>query len=189
MGYCLLEMNSETSIVEVLKNSGKYLKVVFDREPPDYLYHYTDAKGLYGIFDKMAIWATNAGYLNDSKELSLAFEICESELDTERKKVKASEEQGLFARMLRNLRGNSNLDIRSSYVCSFSEVSDSLSQWRAYCSNGGYSIGLPSQFLKKQGELQRFFSYLVYTRNKNKNILLRRSSIFAWTDLGIINLS
>jgi len=150
-------MNSEISIVEVLKNSGKYLKAVFDREPPDYLYHYTSAKGLYGIFDKMEIWATNAGYFNDSKELSLAFEICESELETERKKVKTSEEQALFARMLKNIRGNSDLDIRSSYVCSFSEVGDSLSQWRAYCSKGGYSIGLPTIFLKKRLEIQRFF--------------------------------
>lgn len=149
-------MNTEASIVEILKNSSKYLKAVFHREPPDYLYHYTDAKGLYGIFDKMAIWATNAGYLSDSKELSLAFEISESELEKERSKAKTVEEQRLFAKMLRNLRNNSELDIRSNYVCSFSEISDSLSQWRAYCSEGGYSLGLPSEFLKKRAELQRF---------------------------------
>lgn len=171
-------MNTEASIVEILKNSSKYLKAVFHREPPDYLYHYTDAKGLYGIFDKMAIWATNAGYLNDSKELSIAFEISESELEKKRSKAKTVEEQLLFAKMLRNLRNNSELDIRSNYVCSFSEIRDSLSQWRAYCSEGGYSLGLPSEFLKKRAELQRFTLVpCIYEKQEQHGIIAETISL------------
>ena len=38
-------------------------------QPPRWLFHYTDHQGILGIIKTRAIWATEASYLNDSKEI------------------------------------------------------------------------------------------------------------------------
>jgi hypothetical protein len=42
-----------------------------DRDLPEVLYHYTDIKGLQGIWEEGQIWATDSRYLNDTSELRL----------------------------------------------------------------------------------------------------------------------
>jgi hypothetical protein len=45
----------------------------------------------------------------------------------------------------------------NAFIVSFSEESDLLSQWRAYCPNGGYSISFPLKHLRTVGESQGFY--------------------------------
>ncbi len=54
------------------------------------------------------------------------------------------------------------------YVCSFSEDSDSLSQWRAYCppSGGGYALGVPGSRLNELANEQGWmFVKCIYDSN------------------------
>ena len=42
-----------------------------DLKPPPRLYHYTDAKGFFGVVEaKVALWATHFRFLNDSGEVA-----------------------------------------------------------------------------------------------------------------------
>ncbi len=42
------------------------------KDPPDLLWHYTNAAGFLGIFRSGKLWATNTGYLNDASEMGYA---------------------------------------------------------------------------------------------------------------------
>jgi hypothetical protein len=96
------------------------------------LYHYTDASGLMGILKNGSLWATNAGYLNDSLEFE-AGRVIYSELF-------GKETGEILDRFSAN----------KFYVVCFSSEGDLLSQWRGYANNGvGYSIGFNGKDLKK----------------------------------------
>ena len=48
------------------------------KEPPDLLFHYTNAGGLLGILSTSRIWATNYRFLNDSSEIAYGAAIFEA---------------------------------------------------------------------------------------------------------------
>ena len=114
------------------------LQVTANEAKPELLYHYTDQKGLIGILQSRNIWASHIRYLNDSSEGKLfikRFSELLKEAGTEKKTVKIME----------NL-----VDQQHVFIASFSELGDSLSQWRAYSGGGGgYSIGFSRDFLCK----------------------------------------
>lgn len=113
--------------------------------PHPVLYHYTTQVGLLGILNKREIWATHTQYLNDHREFRHAIEIFGEELehlallggDLERRKC------------IEEMRQEVQDELSSTNVCvvSFSEKSDSLSQWRAYAGNAGFAIGLRGEHL------------------------------------------
>lgn len=146
-----------------------HLRTLLDEQPLEELYHYTSHEGLLGIVKNKEIWATDADYLNDSKELYLAFDIARNKLNA-RKKSTNREEQELFNNMLLMM---DCLEGKNSIcVCSFSEANNLLSQWRAYCRGGGYTIGFRSKDLKNMAELQRFVLVRCeYDREKQKEII------------------
>ncbi|MDN4502103.1 DUF2971 domain-containing protein [Alteromonadaceae bacterium BrNp21-10] len=89
-------------------------------------YHYTDAQTALKILDNNELWMTHVSYLNDSTE------------GKELRKIlnRMSVPSGVY-NILDYIDKN-----YESYVCSFSEKGDLLSQWRGYCPNGeGYAIG------------------------------------------------
>ena len=146
-----------------------YLLTLLKEQPPRELYHYTSHEGLFGIVNDKEIWATDTDYLNDSKELYLAFDIARDKLNIHKKSVN-QEEQKLFNNML--LMMDCFEKQNSIFVCSFSEINDSLSQWRAYCRGGGYTIGFYSKDLKEKAELQEFFLVRCeYDREKQEEII------------------
>jgi hypothetical protein len=100
---------------------------------PERLYHYTSVKGLLGILNEKAVWATKYCYLNDAKN-----------------RIKR---QGLDV-SLGPLDSANELYVS---VFSLSTEPDLLSQWRAYCPPaGGYAIGFSVEKLRslllKRGE-------------------------------------
>ncbi|WP_459177412.1 DUF2971 domain-containing protein [Ewingella americana] len=109
--------------------------------PPE-LYHYTDQAGFIGIIENKELWATQIQYLNDSKEFNLAIDIAMDIIgkklsDRLRRSVKDVVED-IKKRVLK-------MDTLNICVCSFSEQSDLLSQWRGYSKGmAGYSIGFDS---------------------------------------------
>ncbi|WP_153916615.1 DUF2971 domain-containing protein [Shewanella sp. TC10] len=89
----------------------------------DTIYHYTSVDGLLGVLKNKEIWFTDYEYLNDIGEF-----------------VKARSTLSEKLRLLDLEKARMNLDllfrqIESKYslcVCSFSNVCDSLTQWRFY---------------------------------------------------------
>jgi hypothetical protein len=110
---------------------------------PTYLYHYTTDEGFTGILETHEPRATSIFCLNDWKEFShgrseLTAEIerrpaCAT-MDTRKKEV--------LQEVVRLLEPAHPL-CENVFICSFSAArnGDDLSQWRAYCRNGGLSLG------------------------------------------------
>src|SRR5215207_4115315 len=116
------------------------------RKPPDTLFHYTSATGLFGVLESGNIWATKIQYLNDNSELQLAFDYIRAEIRRQRKGVGKTRDKD-FTDMLFTLDTTANTNVG---VASFTEMGDQLSQWRGYCEIGkGYSIGFNGAKLDK----------------------------------------
>lgn len=119
--------------------------------PEKIVFHYTSRDGLLGITESASIWGTNILYLNDASEFSYAKKLLGSELkrfreDTPgfKKGTSVDEAAGYYFFEVLEEKIDKLLPSEhfSFYVCSFSEESDLLSQWRGYCNSGsGYNIG------------------------------------------------
>ncbi len=121
------------------------------QRPPAVLFHYTSPTGLVGIAHSKTIWATDIRFLNDKKEFQHSLEITHSivegfcKVDNNPNKLKGLAYD--FTEYLRiNLGKKWNPRV---YVASFTEEGDLLSQWRGYCSKGGFSIGFSSNLLSE----------------------------------------
>lgn len=115
--------------------------------PDKILFHYTSVEGLLGITEKASIWGTNVLYLNDASEFNYAKNLLSNEIKSfceANPDFKTGTSWGYF--FFESLENNINKLLPSGnyscYVCSFSEESDLLSQWRGYCKDGsGFSLG------------------------------------------------
>ncbi len=143
--------------------------------PDDLLYHYTTAKGFYGIIKGNALWASSISSVNDAVEVEYPIELIADVLRSDIRKKK--EEYGC-TRDLGGLRKASPEDRREieiligfldatlkfprtlvdEFVCSFSaDGGDSLTQWRAYAGkHSGFSIGFSHAILEKLARDQGF---------------------------------
>jgi len=174
-----------------------FLDEYFYDTPPDrLLFHYTDQQGLMGIIKEKELWATQIQYLNDVKEQDYAFELAISILnrklglrsqsdkftlrDAFRTANKISslitvDEGKIELQMLKNsLYGIWNeTGVFESFIFSFSEREDLLSQWRGYCpKSGGFSLGLDLR--KEWGNLQQQgyqISKCIYKRDQQKELV------------------
>lgn len=129
--------------------SDKSIKV------PETLYHYTSQAGLLGIIKNDEIWMTHTQYLNDTQEFHHAIELIQSEVILKLERPSDTEVKAILEEMLTSL--SSNLSTVNICVACFSEVGDSLSQWRAYGNQlSGYSIGFNGTFLGQIAQNNRF---------------------------------
>lgn len=140
---------------------------------PKILYHYTTSQGLIGIFNSGALWATDAGFLNDAQELQFGRrELCEALLDRAEELFQRINSPGpqsgyregpgvggedyTRAVMIRSavdyLSFKYDLADRGPverlYLTCFCETGDLLSQWRGYGGDGGFALGLASDVLR-----------------------------------------
>lgn len=127
---------------------------VLSPSPPDALYHYTTQVGLIGIVQDKAIWATHTQYLNDHQEYKHAIQLVKDQLATLLKEAPKGTTKELLAEMEQSIEGIESVNV---CVCCFSEVKDSLSQWRAYGgSSSGYAIGFTGAFLRDVSNKNNF---------------------------------
>src|SRR5215208_2972619 len=127
-----------------------------DQVPPEILYHYTSQSGLIGILNTRSIWASKIHYLNDSREfaLALALDLARRELER-RMQVEPSEGDLGHLELLRN----NIYSIEHLNICvgSFSELGDSLNQWRSYGGGkAGFSVGLSEEWFTRVKETKEF---------------------------------
>lgn len=127
------------------------------------LHHYTSGQGLLGIIGSSTIWATKIQYMNDSKEFAHAIELADTSIRT-RKAAQSNKQLSAFCdALIEHLERISGMPF---YVACFSEVEDSLSQWRGYCPSGfGYSIGFDGDKLREIAKPQGFsLQQCIYSR-------------------------
>lgn len=127
---------------------------------PTVLYHYTDLRGMHGMFSSFKMWLSDAAYMNDPLEgtwvhqraRAIAAEVLgQSPLS---KQTLSQIEAQLSAPDLwdASLRSGDAIDdlrfaamenaFRPAFIASFTEDGDLLSQWRGYGAGGdGVSIG------------------------------------------------
>lgn len=139
------------------------LKKYFSTTPDKTLHHYTTLKGFLGIINDGEIWATHIFYTNDQTELNRSIKLLNDELEP---RIEALEKEHIELlptvigpetnpavvkiadklRFIKNIRDTASDVVKDNiiqfYVCSFTELDDSLSQWRGYCQDGnGINIG------------------------------------------------
>ncbi|MCU0916092.1 MAG: DUF2971 domain-containing protein [Planctomycetes bacterium] len=140
-------LRPETTLA--LEPNARVRLTIQDREvEPTHLYHYTTAKGFKGIVESQEAWATHILYLNDWRELwngrdklaeAIRKKIEDGSIDRDTQEISKM----ILERLVKSEPICGNVS-----VCSFSSKEDDLSQWRAYCPNGGYSIGFPYKGLE-----------------------------------------
>jgi hypothetical protein len=120
---------------------------------PTLLYHYTDARGLLGIIESQAIWASNIRYLNDSQEFDYALTLAKMVIRDRARAIGNQKEKELLKVLSDGLTSGGRSNV---FVASFcADDGDSLSQWRGYCPNGaGYSIGFVARDLHNEAGVQ-----------------------------------
>lgn len=117
------------------------------RSAPDMLWHYTDSAGLIGILASQRLWATQARFLNDAKEIAYGAEVATRALA----RLRISGLKRETTKFVRGL-GDANKRIIQDFfdktldvfVACFCTKRDLLSQWRAYAGHdsvGGYALG------------------------------------------------
>lgn len=117
---------------------------------PDYpLYHYTTGENLIQIVTSGELWATHIACLNDAKEVLFAVEALHERVRTRRREVQGSELEQLY-KVLDQALASPNVEVSSTFVASFSELADDLSQWRAYAGGcGGHAICFDPKALRE----------------------------------------
>lgn len=105
------------------------------------LHHYTDAFGVQGIVSSNSLWATATQFSNDFSEIEYAASIA-AEVIAEiwKKKKKMTAWEGLLAQHLVQLFDTPLHVFGQSFIVSFCEDGDLLSQWRGYGGGSGFSL-------------------------------------------------
>lgn len=107
----------------------------FNNNTPKNLFHYTSPEGLIGIVQERKLRASNISLMNDSKEFTYATSMFMKILMDFAFEKKHENIIEYIKKILTNSDGG------PIYSISLSENPDQLSQWRAYCARGGFSIG------------------------------------------------
>lgn len=139
----------------MLEKFETYLyQTVFPLQPPESIFHYTTQRGILGIVENHAMWATQVHFLNDKNEVLLTFKLLERELKKLAGKAQTPKLKSILNEIRRNL---PRIDQGHICISSFCEVGDLLSQWRGYGNQGkGYAIGFNLQELTEIAKRQHF---------------------------------
>lgn len=125
-----------------------------DTVPPATLYHYTTLAGACGIVSGRRLWATSIRHLNDATEFTYAHRVLRDVLQNEARGTAggvsaAVEFMVSYLDVSRTWLASSFMGkFGSTYVVSLSSEPDKLSQWRAYCADGGYALGFRVEALR-----------------------------------------
>ena len=138
--------------IEVLRRWAHLL----EDEPPRFmdspiLYHYTDSVGVHGILTSNSLWATATQFSNDLSELDYAAAIANQvteELWGDRKFNNPWER--FLVEHVRLLFATPLHVFGQSFIVSFCENGDLLSQWRAYGPRGGFSLAFKELYKSEE---------------------------------------
>ncbi|TFD13523.1 DUF2971 domain-containing protein [Cryobacterium sp. TMT1-2-2] len=117
------------------------------------LFHYTNAQGLIGIVQNRELWATETNFLNDPAEVTFASAVLVSLL--KERALDASENERSTISATIALLEKSYVDPNTpdqyredrTFITSFSRSDQSLTLWRMYGRQNGFSIGFDEERL------------------------------------------
>ena len=126
-------------------------------EPPEILYHYTTAEGAYGILTSRTLWCTHLAYTNDSKEVELTLDFLRHYVKQELWRDATGPRKQALERLQTHLQeSGSFFHSAEQFALSLSGNGDLLSQWRAYCPSGGYSLGFDTALMRRAAQKHGF---------------------------------
>jgi hypothetical protein len=119
-----------------------------------HLYHYTSIRGVEGIINNKAVWASILHFMNDSAEWGYALDLARTEVRRHSNERPDPRWPIIISQLADGLDRFRHLNL---CIFSLSEISNQLSQWRAYCPpDGGYAIRFNIEHLKEQLDAQGF---------------------------------
>jgi hypothetical protein len=124
----------------VLGDEGMQDDSINDAALPDRVFHYTDAAGLLGILSSGSMFATDFRFLNDRSELTYTYELALAVVRDEFQQWGPVE--AAFLAAATQARPHM-YDTTPYYLTCFTELENSLSQWRTYSERQGYSVEMP----------------------------------------------
>lgn len=123
--------------------------------PHDTLYHYTSLAGLKEIVEDQVLWASNAHYLSDMKEIQHAQDLLMH--DIVERLPGADAEAAEVLTQLRHWLLERGVGRHQLFLCSFTEEGNLLSQWRGYTPHGlGVSLGFPASLIVRLAAAQDY---------------------------------
>jgi hypothetical protein len=155
-------------------------------------WHYTSAAGLLGILESQTLFATDARFLNDEKEIEYARPHV-LEMLIEEEGLASASGNARRARGLRQCIEHIDAELPKSrvYTVCFCEKGNLLSQWRSYGANQGYALG----FDLTRARTQEPYNYQcvkvfygvdeakVFLRNEIEAFPANDASSHSWADM------
>lgn len=139
----------------------------------DNLFHYTDVGAVKAILEKRELWLTDIRFLNDSQELNDGVEYILEALNSY---IPDGSVSGDYLERAQEMLTASiaehiprYVDVEPTFVCSFSEAGDQLSQWRAY---GNYAI----EFERDTIEEDLHLFHCIYDESNKKDVAVEMVS-------------
>jgi len=128
------------------------IEAFYAERPMKPLAHYTSAQGLCGSLTSGTLWATHIQFLNDSKEFIHATGLAKAYMQ----RIKSSARFSGFVELIERMIERVDNMPGSTWVISLSTQCDLLSQWRGYCSGGGYNLTFDPEKLEDLAKKQLF---------------------------------
>ena len=143
---------------------------VFDHEPDQVIWHYTNDSGLLGILQSATLYATQVAFLNDNRETKYATELFQTSV---RETIEEQADDPLAVAFFQQVLRLSEEDPKSPvqgiskfFITSFSGHEDNVSQWDRYSKPHGYAIGFYARGLKREPNSTLY--KVVYDAEKQK---------------------
>lgn len=141
---------------------------VFDFQPDQIVWHYTNGPGLLGIVQSSSIYATQVACLNDADETKYATALYQDAVGALIKEKNDDAESVAFLRsVLEYTRDEPDSPTTGSskfFVTCFSADEDDLTEWTRYGGENGYAIGFFARGLFREPTNQLY--KVVYDREK-----------------------
>jgi hypothetical protein len=136
------------------------------------LWHYTDTAGFHGIIRSNRLRLGDARFLNDRTErqygISIVMQVIADELKRGQDHFLAFTAHYLKRR-----------ETHAVHVCSFSEVSNSISQWQRYGADGyGYCLGFSPASLRRLKTTELQLKRVVYKPRRQRELVRTRLETF-----------
>ncbi|MBW8312569.1 MAG: DUF2971 domain-containing protein [Rhizobium sp.] len=152
-----------------MRNVGTY----FEMPAPFNLFHYTGIGSLIGMARSKSIWASNAYYLNDSREVIHACDILTKTIEIRIAADSADPSEIDFLIQLKSWAQSFKKTHYGIFIFSLSEKSSLLSQWRSYTPHGkGVSVGFSPELLSKLAQSSRsVLAKCIYDASEQRDVI------------------
>ena len=148
---------------------------VFDFQPEQIVWHYTNGAGFLGIIESATIRATQVASLNDKGETKYATDLYKEAIhEVLKDKADDAEAVGFLKMVLEFVKDEPESPAHGAskfFVVCFSGDEDELTQWDRYCKPNGYALGFVARGLYREPNSQLY--RVVYDRTKQLNATKR----------------